>query len=302
MKRIFLLPTFLTFITSLIFAGVYVLAVPVEAQGTCDVNQVNFRSYKPSGAGFYEQDDRPIVYFDVQTADCIGESIKVSLVGSFLDSPDNVNDIDERVIAVGANTDNLSTFTIAARAGEEGCSESDNPECSYPFIAMDTSGTLLYTSPTTLNYQCDGICDWAGENWEYLDLIPYGNDLGGAGGIDPHGPGQTTGNTYVPSAPPPPDDPNAPSVIDLDIQNPLAGTIGTIPEFFHKVIDFVIKIAIPLIAMAIVVSGFLFVTARGEPAQIEKAKSFLFFAVIGGLILLASWLVAEAIKEALLSI
>jgi hypothetical protein len=301
MKRTFLIPI-LAAIIPIVFMGVYFLTVPVEAQGTCDVNQVNFRSHKPSGADFYEQDDRPIVYFDVQTADCIGQTIKVSLVGEFLDSPDNVDDIDERSIAIGANTDNLSTFTIAARAGEEGCSEANSPECSYPFIAENEGGTLIFTSSTMLNYACDGICDWAGENWEFLDLIPYGNDFGGPNGLDPYGPGNTTGNTYVPPQPPQPDDPDGPSVIALDIENPLAGTIGTIPEFLHKILDFVIKIAIPLIAMAIVVSGFLFVTARGEPAQIENAKNFLKFAIIGGLILLASWLVAEAIKEALLSI
>ena len=93
-----------------------------------------------------------------------------------------------------------------------------------------------------------------------------------------------------------------PTSIDLQIPNPLAGTVDTVPQFFQKVVDIVIKIGVPIVAIAILYSGFLFVWARGRPTEIGKAKEALLFAVIGGLVLLASCLVAEAIKDALTTI
>ena len=87
------------------------------------------------------------------------------------------------------------------------------------------------------------------------------------------------------------------TVIDINIPNPIS--VGTIPEFIQKVLEFIITIGLPILAMAIIYSGFLFITAQGAEAQITKAKNALLFAVIGGFILLGSWLIAGAVKEAL---
>lgn len=87
------------------------------------------------------------------------------------------------------------------------------------------------------------------------------------------------------------------TVIDINIPNPIS--VGTIPEFIQKVLEFIITIGLPILAMAIIYSGFLFVTANGKEAQITTAKNALLFAVIGGFILLGSWLIAGVIKDAL---
>ena len=107
------------------------------------------------------------------------------------------------------------------------------------------------------------------------------------GGADPSDPG----------ADPVPGDTSEVTVIDINIPNPIS--VGTIPEFIQKVLDFIITIGLPILAMAIIYSGFLFITAQGAEAQITKAKNALLFAVIGGFILLGSWLIAGAVKEAL---
>jgi hypothetical protein len=49
-------------------------------------------------------------------------------------------------------------------------------------------------------------------------------------------------------------------------------------------------------AIMIMYAGFLFVTARGEPAQITKAKTALLYAVIGTAILLGAWTISQAIQ------
>ncbi len=308
MKKYFY-TTLFTLVFPAFVVGVYFLALParhVEAQQACGINQVGYRTHKPGsfvGSDFYVQGNGPVVYFDIQTSGCIGQTIKVSLVGELLDIDDNVNAFDELPVLVGGSTNNEPNFTLAGRSGEEGCSLLTDPDCHYKFVIENSSGVEIYNLPSnTLDYECDGVCDGAGETWQYLDLIPFGNDLGGTGGLDQYGPGNTTGNVTTTPPPSASDTPGGPSIIDLSIPNPLAGTVGTIPEFFHMAVDFVITIGIPLVAMAIVYSGFLFVTARGSDEQLSHAKEALTYAIIGGLVLLAAWLVAGAIKDALLSI
>lgn len=94
----------------------------------------------------------------------------------------------------------------------------------------------------------------------------------------------------------------APTVIDLNIPNPLAGTVDSLPQLFQQIVQIIISVGIPLIAIALVYSGFLFVSARGSDENIKHAKTVFTYAVIGGLILLASWLVAGAVKDALTSL
>lgn len=93
---------------------------------------------------------------------------------------------------------------------------------------------------------------------------------------------------------------STPSTINLNLENPI--NIASIPLFLQSLIHLIIKIAIPLVAIVMVYCGLLFVTARGDSAQIEKARNAFTYAVIGGLVLLASWLIAEAIRDALTSL
>lgn len=90
--------------------------------------------------------------------------------------------------------------------------------------------------------------------------------------------------------------------IELNLINPIATSVNSVPQFFQKVIDIIIKIAIPFTAIILVYCGLLFVTARGDSSQIEKARHAFTYAVIGGLVLLSSWLIAQAIKDALTSL
>jgi flagellar biosynthesis protein FlhB len=75
--------------------------------------------------------------------------------------------------------------------------------------------------------------------------------------------------------------------------NPLKAE--TIIEFIVAVIDVLLIFAVPIIVLFIMYAGFLFVTARGNEAQISKAKSALLWAVVGGVIALAAKLIIEVI-------
>lgn len=86
----------------------------------------------------------------------------------------------------------------------------------------------------------------------------------------------------------------------LTITNPI--NTNSINGFIKSVLVGLIKIGIPLIAIAIIYSGFLFVTAQGKPADIETAKRAFLYTIIGGAILLGAWAIAQLISNTVLAL
>lgn len=87
------------------------------------------------------------------------------------------------------------------------------------------------------------------------------------------------------------------------IVNPLASKgIDNINTLVKTVLEGVIRIGIPIIALAIIYSGFLFVAARGNSEKLGKAKDSLIYTLIGAAILLGAWTIAQLISETVLQI
>jgi len=86
--------------------------------------------------------------------------------------------------------------------------------------------------------------------------------------------------------------------ISTTIDNPL-GENGpqTIPDFIKVLIKIVLYIGIPIITLAIIYCGFLFVEAQGNPEKLTKARSALMYTLIGGAVLLGAFVIAEAIGK-----
>ncbi|OGI63923.1 hypothetical protein A2914_02285 [Candidatus Nomurabacteria bacterium RIFCSPLOWO2_01_FULL_41_21] len=84
-----------------------------------------------------------------------------------------------------------------------------------------------------------------------------------------------------------------PSSNSIKIKNPIK--INSIVEFLKEILKAVIKIGIPLIVLAIIYSGFLFVTAMGNPEKLTKAKDALLWSLVGAAVLLGAWAIAELI-------
>lgn len=84
--------------------------------------------------------------------------------------------------------------------------------------------------------------------------------------------------------------------ITTKINNPL-GQNGpqTIPDFIKAVINIVLVVGIPIVALAIIYTGFLFVSAQGNPEKLTKAKNSLMYVLIGAALLLGAFVIAEAI-------
>ncbi len=79
------------------------------------------------------------------------------------------------------------------------------------------------------------------------------------------------------------------------ITNPIKA--NNINDLIKVILEGVIKIGMPIVALAIIYAGFLFVTAQGKPADIEKAQSALLNAVIGAAVLFGAWSIAQIITE-----
>jgi hypothetical protein len=80
------------------------------------------------------------------------------------------------------------------------------------------------------------------------------------------------------------------------LENPIGNTT-TIQAVIAKVLVAVIKMGIPVVALAIIYSGFLFVKAQGNPEEITKAKDALLYSLIGAGILLGAWSIAQAVLD-----
>ena len=84
--------------------------------------------------------------------------------------------------------------------------------------------------------------------------------------------------------------------ITTTINNPL-GADGpqNIPDFIKKVIEVVLTVGVPIIVLAIIYTGFLFVQAQGNSEAITKAKKTLMYTLIGAALLLGAFVIAQAI-------
>lgn len=91
---------------------------------------------------------------------------------------------------------------------------------------------------------------------------------------------------------------NGAYTVGTKIENPL-GDKGpqNIPDFIAKAIDIVLIIGVPIVVLSIIYSGFLFVTAQGNPEKLKKAKNSLLYSIIGAVLLLGAFVIANAIGK-----
>lgn len=77
--------------------------------------------------------------------------------------------------------------------------------------------------------------------------------------------------------------------------NPIAET--SLYCFLHDILGAFILIVFPFVVLMLVYSGFLFVSAQGNPSKLEEAKKWFFWVVVGGLIILGAQALTWAIER-----
>jgi len=93
-----------------------------------------------------------------------------------------------------------------------------------------------------------------------------------------------------------------PVVSFAQIENPLKNGNSTIPDFIKTILTGVVEIGMPVIALAVIYSGFLFVKAQGNPEKITEAKNSLLYTLIGAALLLGAWAIAQLISNTVLAL
>lgn len=96
-------------------------------------------------------------------------------------------------------------------------------------------------------------------------------------------------------------------VLGQPVPPPTVGTGGSgwssdAFEIFNRIINGLFVILMVLAAIAIVVAGYFFLTAGGDPDKVAKARNYVLYALIGvvvafmarALVLLANWILRSA--------
>ncbi len=90
------------------------------------------------------------------------------------------------------------------------------------------------------------------------------------------------------------------SALDINLVNPLRvnGTnINTIEGLITLLLDTLVIIMTPVIIFMIVYAGFKYVTAQGNPGDIESASKTLTYALIGAVLVLGAVTLSEIIQS-----
>lgn len=81
----------------------------------------------------------------------------------------------------------------------------------------------------------------------------------------------------------------------IKLANPLK--VNTIQELLNLILQVVVTLAVPIIVLFIIYSGFLYVTAQGKPDAIKKATTAFTWTIIGGVIVLGASLLLTVITN-----
>jgi hypothetical protein len=79
------------------------------------------------------------------------------------------------------------------------------------------------------------------------------------------------------------------------LKNPLAPGFDTIPLFIAGALKVLVMVALPIITLFIVYSGFKFVAAQGSESKLTEAKHNFMYVILGSLLILGAWIIATLI-------
>lgn len=71
----------------------------------------------------------------------------------------------------------------------------------------------------------------------------------------------------------------------------------TFAELLNAIIKVIFNISLAVVPLMIIIAGVMFITAAGNPQQIDTAKRIIFYTLIGFIIILLSRGIMELLKE-----
>lgn len=85
--------------------------------------------------------------------------------------------------------------------------------------------------------------------------------------------------------------------LGFKLDNPLSSEVDTLPEFLYEIIHIFLIVGVPIVALAIIYCGFLFVIARGNSEKLSEAKKALGYTLLGAAILLGAFVISNIIQS-----
>jgi hypothetical protein len=79
------------------------------------------------------------------------------------------------------------------------------------------------------------------------------------------------------------------------LTNPLNPAYSSIPTFIAGALRVMVEVALPIISLFIVYSGFLFVSAQGNDEKLSVAKRNFMYVIVGAILILGAWVIATLI-------
>ena len=85
------------------------------------------------------------------------------------------------------------------------------------------------------------------------------------------------------------------SLAVAEIYSPVTAEVNGIAELLQIIINGVTYIAVPIIVLAFIYSGFLFVSAQGDANKLSEAKKAFLWTVIGAAIILGANVILDVV-------
>ena len=82
----------------------------------------------------------------------------------------------------------------------------------------------------------------------------------------------------------------------MDLENPIP-SFASIDGLLVAVLNVGIVLATPIVVFFLILSGFKYVTARGNPEKIKEASQSLLYGVIGGVIIVGALAITAIIGD-----
>ncbi|MDP3646055.1 MAG: hypothetical protein Q8R25_03130 [bacterium] len=80
------------------------------------------------------------------------------------------------------------------------------------------------------------------------------------------------------------------------LKNPLSAEFNDIPKFIAGALKVMVMVALPVITFFVVYAGFKFIAAQGSPEKLNEAKKNFMYVIIGALLILGAWIIANLIS------
>ena len=84
-------------------------------------------------------------------------------------------------------------------------------------------------------------------------------------------------------------------VTAAQFENPLKSEFSTVERFIAGALRAMVMVALPVLALFIVFSGFKFIAAQGNPQKLGEAKMNFVYVILGALLILGAWIIATLI-------